>query len=184
MKAIKRKSFIFAAFTGFFMLTGFMLPIFGGGVSETRTRIIFLCVVIASIVLAGFLIREYRKLKIARLIAENPILHIRTAVISEISAESMLPVNTDSTEVIVSYFGILLGEKIIKFNQNDIRLRAVEIGKDFISITCGKFLRAQKRTQFRMQNIRLLRPAIDSETMKDITEKFRFETGVTPILLP
>ncbi len=41
-------------------------------------------------------------------------------------------------EVFVSYFGILLDSKIIKFNQDGILLKAVEIGRDFISLTYGK----------------------------------------------
>ena len=78
--------------------------------------------------------------------------------------------------MIVSYFGILLGEKIIKFNQDGIRLRTVEIGADFISFTYG--------TEKRTQNIRLLRPAIDPATLEQISEKFRYETGITPTRLP
>ena len=73
------------------------------------------------------------KLKNAQLIAENPILHVSIAVISDLSGEAVRTDNIENTEVIVSYFGILLGEKTIKFNQDGIRLRAVEIGADFIS---------------------------------------------------
>jgi hypothetical protein len=153
-----------------------MLLVFGGGVSEIRTQLPLASVMIASAVAAGFWLRGLSKLKIARLIAENPILHISTAVISDISAEAMQSENIENTEVIVSYFGILLDEKIIKFNQDGIRLRTVEIGADFISFTCG--------TEKRTQNIRLLRPAINPEELDKIAEKFRYETGIAPILLP
>jgi len=78
--------------------------------------------------------------------------------------------------VIVSYFGILLGGKIIKFNQGGIRLRALEIGAVFISLTYG--------TEKRTQNIRLLRPVINPAELDKIAEKFRYETGSTPALLP
>lgn len=176
MKAIKRKNFLLAALTCFGILTGVMLLVFGGGVSEIRAQIPLASVMIASAVAAGFWLRGLTKLKIARLIAENPILHIRTAVISDLSDEAAQQSEPENTEVIVSYFGILLDEKIIKFNQDGIRLRTVEIGADFISFTCG--------TEKRTQNIRLLRPAITPEELDKIAEKFRYETGITPILLP
>lgn len=176
MKTIKRKNFVLAALTCFGILTGVMLLVFGGEMTEIWAQILLAGVVIACTVAAGFWLRGLRKLKIAQLIAENPIIHISTAVISDISAEAGQRSNTENTEVIVSYFGILLGEKIIKFNQDGIRLRAVEIGVDFISFNYG--------TEKRTQNIRLLRPAIDSAKLDKIAEKFRYETGITPTLLP
>ena len=175
MKAIKKKFFVLAALTGFGILTGGMLLSFGGAMSEIRAQILLAGVVIASAVAAGFWLRGVGKLKIARLIAENPILHISTAVISDLSGEAAQPENIENTEVIVSYFGILLDEKIIKFNQDGIRLRAVEIGADFISFTYG----TEKRTRY----IRLLRPAIDPATLEQICERFRYETGIAPTLL-
>ena len=176
MKTIKRKNFVLAALTGFGILTGSMLLIFGGALSEIRAQILLAGVVIASGVAAAFWLRGVGKLKIARLIAENPILHINTAVISDLSGEAAQPEKNENTEVIVSYFGILLGEKIIKFNQDGIRLRTVEIGADFISFTYG--------TEKRTQNIWLLRPAINSAMLEQISERFRYETGITPTRLP
>lgn len=176
MKAIKRKIFVLAALTGLGILTGVMLLVFGGAMSEIRAQILLAGVVIASSVAAAFWLRGLSKLKIARLIVENPILHIRTAVISDLSDEAAQQSEPENTEVIVSYFGILLDEKVIKFNQDGIRIRAVEIGADFISFTYG--------TEKRTQNIRLLRPAINPEELDKIAEKFRYETGITPTLLP
>ena len=175
MRAIRKRNYIFVAFTGFFVLTGVMLLVFGGAVSEIRVQILLASVIIASGISVGLCIRERGKLKIARLIAENPILHIHTAVISDISGEAAQRLDTENTEVFISYFGILLDEKTIKFNQDGIRLRAVEIGADFISLTYG--------TEKRTQNIRLLRPAIDPAAMEKICERFRYETGITPTLL-
>lgn len=176
MEAIKKRCFIFAAFTGFFILVGAMLLIFGEVASEVRSLILLASVIIATGVAAGFWWHELGKLKISRLIVENPILHTRTVAISDISAEAAQPGNIENTEVIISYFGILLGEKIIKFNQDGIRLRGVEIGNDFISFTYG--------TEKQTRNIRLLCPAIDSATLEQISERFRYETGITPTLLP
>lgn len=175
MKAIRRRSYIFAVFTGFLILTGVGLLVAGGSTSEVRGQILPASVIIGSVILAGFWIREIGKLKIARLISESPILHIHTAVISDLSGEAAQPEESESTEVIISYFGILLDARIIKFNQDGIRLSAVEIGADFISFTCG--------TEKRTQNIRLLRPAINPQTIAEISEKFRYETGITPTLL-
>ncbi len=175
MRAIRKRCFVFGAFTGFFILVGSILLVFGNAASEIQTQILLASIIIASGIAAGFWIRERGKLKVARLIAENPILHIRTALISDIYSEAAQPEEPESTEVFISYFGILLDEKIIKFNQDGIRLRAVEIGRDFISFTYGM----EKRTR----NIRLLRPAIDPAAMEEICERFRYETGITPALL-
>ncbi len=175
MGVIRKRCFTFAVFTGFFILTCAMLLVFGEAASEIRAQMLVASVVIAGGIAAGFWIRELGKLKIARLIAENAILHIRTAVISDLSGEAAQQQKPESTEVFISYFGILLDAKIIKFNQDGIRLRAVEIGKDFISFTCGM----EKQTR----NIRLLRPAIDPAAMEKISERFRYETGITPTLL-
>jgi hypothetical protein len=176
LKAIKRKFFVLVTLTGFGILTGGMLLVFGGAMSEIRAQILLAGVVIASGVTAAFWLRGVGKLKIARLIAENPILHINTAVVSDISAEATQPEDIENTEVIVSYFGILLGEKIIKFNQDGIQLRAMEIGNDFISFNYG--------TEKWAQNIRLLRPAINRAMLEQISERFCYETGITPTRLP
>ena len=175
MRTIRKKCFAFAAFTGFSILTGAMLLVLGEAASEIRAQILVAIVVIAGGIAAGFWIRERGKLKIARLITENPILHIQTAVISDISGEAAQPEKQDRTEVVISYFGILMAERIIKFNQDGIRLRGVEIGKDFISFTYG--------TEKQTQNIRLLRPVIDPAAMEEISERFRYETGITPAFL-
>lgn len=176
MKATRRNNFVLAALIGFGILMGAMLLAFGGGLSETRTQMLLAGVIIVGTVVMGFWLRGLSELKTARLIEENSILHIHTAVISDLSGETTQQPGPESTEVIVSYFGILMDEKIIKFNQDGIRLRAVEIGGDFISFTYG--------TKKRIQNIRLLRPALEAAELDEIMEKFRYETGVTPTLLP
>jgi hypothetical protein len=175
LKAIRKRSLVFAVITGFGILTGVMLLVFGEATSEIQAQILLASVIIASGISAGFCIHERGKLKIARLIVENPIMQIHTAIVSNISGEAAQPEDIENTEVVVSYFGILLGSKIIKFNQDGIRLRAVEIEDDFISFTYG--------TEKRMQNTRLLRPMIDPAAMDEISEKFRYETGITPTLI-
>lgn len=172
LRVIRRRIYIFAAFTGFSILTGAMLLVFGETKSEIMARIFLAMAIIAGAILAGFCIREFNKLKIAQLVVDNPILHICTAIIGDISGEAGQQKDMENTEMFISYFGILLDANIIKFNQDGIRLRAMEIGPDFISFTYG--------TEKRMQNIRLLRPQIDPAVLDGIIEKFRYETGITP----
>lgn len=172
METIKRRCIVFAAFAAFGILAYVMLLFFKGAASKIPAPMLPAGVMIASGILAVFFIRECRKLKTARLIAENPILRIRTAEISSFSAFTEPTKDTEKTEVVISYFGILLDTKIIKFNQDGIRLRAVEIGEDFISFTYG--------SKKRMKNTRLMRPPIDPEAMEKIAESFRYETGIKP----
>lgn len=113
-----------------------------------------------------------KKWNTAQLIAGNPIMHIQTSLIKDVNAVPVAQHKLEQTKVIVSYFGILIGEKIIKFNQDGIQLREVEFGKDFISFTYGN--------NYRTQVIRLLRPMMDKQTMEEISERFRYETGIRP----
>lgn len=174
MKTIQRRTYIFAALAIFSILTGVILFIFG----ETNSALLVLLfpavTITAGIILTVFWLSERNKLKIARLITENPILRICTAVISSssIPVEKVQPEVIEDAEVFISYFGILLGTKIIKFNQDGIQLKDVKITGDIISITYG--------TEKQLQNIRLLHPQIDPATLEKIVQKFRFETGIIP----
>ena len=124
--------------------------------------------------IAAFLFFTMRKkLTAARLIVENQILHIQPAVqrvrnsMKESEAESL-----ETVEMFVSCFGILLGSKVIKFNQEGIRLKAVEIGRDYLSLDYGR--------DTDIHNIRLIYSRPDSTVLASIIEKFRYETGITP----
>ena len=126
--------------------------------------------------IAAFLFFTMRKkLTAARLIVENQILHIQPAVqrvrnsMKESEAESL-----ETVEMFVSCFGILLGSKVIKFNQEGIRLKAVEIGRDYLSLDYGR--------DTDISNIRLIHSRPDSAVLADIIEKFRYETGITPTI--
>ena len=171
MSTIRKRCFVFAAFTGFFILIGAMLFVFGEAASEIQVQFLLVSISIVGGIAACFWIREFRKLKIARLIAENPILHMCTATISDISSETAQP---EDIEIFISYFGILLDAKVIKFNQDGIRLRAVEMGNDFISFTYG--------TEKWTRNIRLLHSVVDPASVEEISERFRYETGIMPTL--
>lgn len=175
MKAIRQRNYLLAAFTGLGIITSALIFVCGIFMPEIQTHMLLAVTVAASGCAAGLWMREYKKLKTARLIIENQILNIRPAVISDSDGNASKPEDAENIEVFVSYFGILLDTKIIKFNQNGIRLKAVEIGRDFISLTYG--------TDKRMQNTRLLRAAIDNGALEKIVEQFRYETGVMPIII-
>lgn len=124
--------------------------------------------------LAAFLFfTENQRLTAARLIVENQILHIQPAVLRERDSVKESDVEScETVEMFVSCFGILLGSKVIKFNQEGIRLKAVEIGRDYLSLDYGR--------DTDIHNIRLIHARPDSTVLASIIEKFRYETGITP----
>lgn len=114
-----------------------------------------------------------KKLTAARLIVENQILHIQPALLRERdSTKESEAAPCETVEMFVSCFGILLGSKVIKFNQEGIRLKAVEIGRDYLSLDYGR--------DTDIHNIRLIHSIPDSAILASIIEKFRYETGITP----
>jgi len=127
---------------------------------------------------AALLFTASKNLRSARLIAENTILHIQPAVLQGEDEEYGDEENLYETfSIFVSVFGILMGAKIIKWGQDggrDGRLKAVEIGRDYLSIDYG--------TREETQNIRLLYSRPDDDTLAGIIEKFRCDTGVIPTI--
>ena len=118
-----------------------------------------------------------QRLTAARLIVENQILHIQPAVLRERNSMKESEAEPcETVEMFVSCFGILLGSKVIKFNQEGIRLKAVEIGRDYLSLDYGR--------DTDIRNIRLIHSRPDSTVLTDIIEKFRYETGITPTITP
>jgi len=129
----------------------------------------------AGLITAFFFGAMNKKMKSARLIIENQIFHIQPAVLREREGRKESETKPcETVEMFVSCFGILLGSKIIKFNQEGIQLKAVEIGRDYLSIDYG--------TNTNISNIRLLYARPDSAVLADIVEKFRYETGVVPAI--
>lgn len=175
LKGIKQRNYLLAAFTGLGVVISALVFVCGIFIPDIQTHMLLTFTVVGSACAAGLWMQEYRKLKTARLIVENQILHIRPAVISDSAGNASKPEGAANIEVFVSYFGILMDTKIIKFNQDGIRLKTVEIGRDFISLTYG--------TDKRMQNTRLIRAAIDNGALEKIVEQFRYETGVMPIII-
>ncbi len=115
-----------------------------------------------------------KNMKATQLIVENQILHIQPAVLRKGDSRETETKVCETVEMFVSCFGILLGSKIIKFNQDGIRLKAVEIGGDYVSIDYG--------TNMNIWNVRLLYARPDSAALGDIVEKFHYETGIMPTI--
>lgn len=131
--------------------------------------------ILFTIILIGLWVRENNKMKMATLIVENKILQINSVVVSHKKGKRSKMEDSKGIEVLISYFGILLDSKIIKFNQEHIRLKAVEIQHGFISITYG--------TDEWIKNIRLICSILDEEQLKRLSEKFEYETGIKPTIL-
>lgn len=133
------------------------------------TGAVFLLLLI-SILLLG---KVSRAIKAAQLIIENQILHTEPVIFKKQSQKKSvqyLPGN--SIEVFISCFGILLGAKIIIFNQSEVRLRTVELGRYYITLTYG--------TDRKIRKAKVLHSEIRNEQLIDIIRKFQYETGITP----
>ncbi|MEL7624317.1 MAG: hypothetical protein AAGU12_12115 [Clostridiales bacterium] len=129
----------------------------------------------AGLIVAFLFFTVRKKLTAARLIVENQILHIQPAVLREWDSMKESEIEScETVEMFVSCFGILLGSKVIKFNQEGIRLTAVEIGRDYLSLDYGR--------DTDIRSIRLIYSRPDSAVLGGVIEKFRYETGITPTI--
>ena len=127
--------------------------------------------ILASGSMLVFWFGESQKLKAAQLIAENHILQICIASIDEGTNSS----KTKRIMACISYFGILLDTKLIKFNQDGVFLKTVEIGRNFISLSYG--------TEYWVKRTRLLHATLSRDELEDLLERFREETGIAPAVL-
>lgn len=175
LKAIRRRTHLFAASAGLGIVLSVLIYACGLLAPEIHTPLSLALSALVSGGMAGLGAREYGRLRAARLIFENHILHIRTAVIDDDAGDAAKPGKAESIEVFVSYFGILLDSRIVKFNQDGILLKAVEIGPDFISLTYG----TDKGTRI----TRLLHAEIRQGELESIVERFRYETGIVPVTI-
>lgn len=182
MKDIKNSLYLYAG--TFTLLMVASLSLLTAGADYFNRLWLFLSVSVATLA-AVLVVRECSRLKTAKLMIENKILYIQPMAMGDLGWENGTSGRIDqdlgkdaaglpaeSIEVFVSCFGILLGSKIIKFNQEGIRLKAVEIGRHYLSIDYG--------TDMDIRNIRLLYTRPDSDALTGIIEKFRYETGIVP----
>ena len=147
-------------------------------VSRPENWVAFAALALTAGVLALFLFcAAHNELKDAKGIMGSAVIRIQPAVLCAESAGEKEEAKRlhERTCIYVSYFGILAGAQVIKFNRDGIKLKAVEIGGDHISFAYG----AGADTH----NIRMLysRPADDA--VADIVENFRKHTGIIPVLV-
>lgn len=138
----------------------------------------FIAIIIAFMCMLLLMITfSYKKLMMAKLIIDNRIMHIRQAQIIDdknnaFSQNKKLP---SDIEIFISCFGILVDSRIIKFNLDGVTLQTVELSDRYITLTYG--------TKRKSEKIRILHETLTFQEMIRITESFRYETGVTPILV-
>ena len=75
-------------------------------------------------------------------------------------------------DIIISCFVILADNRVIKYNQDGIALKAVEIGAEYITLTYGT------DSVLKKTHITYERP--EGWDMAAIAERFHYETGVLP----
>ena len=175
MKAIRQRVCLFSITSGSGVFITIFISYQDSMIQTLLTKSLLILTILVTVILFGFLIREYGNHKTARLIIENEILHIHPAKIgTSICNESDTSLLNEGIEVFISCFGILLNSKIIKFNLDGIHLKAVEIGREFIYLTYGKDTQIQK--------VQVIHSVIDHHELQSIIEKFRYETGVVPVI--
>ncbi|QRN84795.1 hypothetical protein JR334_07310 [Clostridia bacterium] len=139
----------------------------------TRIWLVSIFFILLSMGLLGFLIHEILKLRIARMIVENNIIHIQAAT-SESTNGQEETIPTVYLEMFISCFGVLLDSKIIKFNINNIKLKGVNIGKEYIMLSYG--------IDNNTKRIKIIHSALSKEEINHIAEIFCYETGITPTI--
>ena len=175
MKTIKKRLYLYAGACILGVAASLLFFIGTAGPGQSG-RFSLMLIVAALILAAALTVREGRKLSAARLIVENQTLHIQSAVFQmQRNVERSDYHWKESVEVFVSCFGILLDSMIIKFNQEGIRLKAVEIGRSCISLDYG--------TDTVTRRVSLFHAGTDSVKLEEMIERFRYETGITPVLI-
>ena len=132
---------------------------------------------VAGTVTLFLFIETCKKLSLARTIVDSSVIHIQPAAMHAQSVEEQKAAERfrENFGIYVSSFGILLGAKVIRFNQSGIWLKKVEIGPDYISFDYGE-------KDKEIQNIRLLYSRPGEDELACIIENFRKDTGVVPVL--
>ena len=133
---------------------------------RSLTLALILLFAIVEIIAVAWLFRSVRDWTTGRLIWDNQILQIPVAKLDGVLLNDM--------QMVVSGFGILLDSKVIRFNQEGIKLLSVKIGSDHIGLRYG--------AGENIHEAMLLFQPPGKERLLKIVEAFRFETGVEPEL--
>ncbi|NPV91264.1 MAG: hypothetical protein HPY50_10895 [Firmicutes bacterium] len=174
MKEIRQRARLLMAATGIGVTASTFMLLQDRGILMLQPKTFLAFAIPATMLSAALAILEYKKLKTAELIVENQILYIQPAVIDAGVRGKGSASSDGDIEVFISGFGILLDSKVIKFNQDGVYLKDVEIGREYMCLTYG--------TNTSTRKTRILHAAMDSREVQDIVEKFRFETGVVPVV--
>lgn len=132
---------------------------------------------VLALLILSCLYQQIQKLKTAQLILENSILTTASFIIAadnEDQTSQLLP-DRNSTEVILSCFGVLTGDEAYKFNCDRIRLFAVKISRENILLSFG--------TDKWKKYLRFGHDISSLEQIREIAEMLRYETGVSPVVI-
>ena len=175
MKVIKQRFslLVFTSSTG--LLTALMIFFKYEIIGRIDFHLVLVLVLLVTALQIGLLVREFGRYKAAKLIMENKIMYIKAAQIEGGAFDkSNTSLQIGGIEVYISCFGILLHSRVIKFNIDKVRLKAVDFSNEFICLTYG--------TNKTIQKIRILHGAIGKEELQCFIKKFRYETGVVPVI--
>ena len=115
------------------------------------------------------LVRQNRLLYAARLICDNPILAVPSALISMPGRQ----MKKDTEETVVSTFGILIGSEIYRWGLDGVhgvRLSAVQIDKERMYLTFGD--------KDQTMRVELLHGMLHKQMAVEAAQKLWHETGV------
>lgn len=169
MEAIKRRLYLYAG-ACLFGTAASILCFISTDRNGPTGRLPLLLLILVSILAAFLSVREGKRLSAASLIVENQILYLASAAFQKCHTGKP----EKNVEAYISCFGLLLNSEIIKFNQEGIRLKAVEIGRSRLSLDYGSDTMTRR--------IRLCYAGVANDRLEDMIERFRYETGILPVL--
>lgn len=138
--------------------------------AATQTLELAIVFCIADVAIFIFLYSRNQLFQDATLICNNQILCVPSAVITAENCTDKIMLN----ETVVSTFGLLIGSKVYKWGCGGIsgsRLKQIKLDKERIWLTFG--------TDDETRCIELLHGMTNKQSIVEITQKLRHETGVT-----
>ena len=142
---------------------------------SSAAHALYFCLLPGAVVFGVLAVRALRCLSAARLIEENEILRIaslRSETVGKKKGADFAP--GPGIVIVVSCFGILAGDRVVRYNTGGIHLTGVEIDPCEICLTCEKGGRRRK--------IRILCRWKDREQMKQAAQTLFYETGAKFII--
>lgn len=126
-----------------------------------------------SIVLFIYVIKQSRLLYDAKLIFDNCIFKVPSAIASTSNNEVKLAVE----EIVVSTFGLIIGNKLYKWGYHGaygVKLKAIEIDRERVYLIFGDTSKTMR--------VELLHGITIKQEVLDIKQKFWRETGIDTVL--